>query len=421
MNFYDRIKFALTNKIERKNDIISLIRSYSASTSAGLGNNYQSYAHEGYGGNPDVFACVREIATAVRGIPWVIKQTNRDGEVETIREHPMLTLLNKPNAYQSGSAFRNDLVSYHLIGGSAFCLRVGPNDLRKPPKSLFLVRPDSVGIVEGLTIDRPIDHYTLTSQQGTIDVPVQQMLQVSFFNPLNNSLGMSPMQPGATSIDIGNTGRNWNKNLIGNSCRPPGGFSTESELTDAQWDRLDQSLAETYAGAANAGRPLLMEHGLSWESYGLSPAEMDWMGSQKMSTVDVCKVFNVAPELIGDASNKTYSNYKEARIALYQETVLPLLDFLVDELNNWLTPLYGSDIALGYDIDAIEALQENRDAVYTRMGTAWWLTPNERRLECGMATLEDPLMDGIYVPTNVTPLNKAGTVNPAPTPPVPSP
>ena len=120
----------------------------------------------------------------------------------------------------------------------------------------------------------------------------------------------------------------------------------------------------------------------------------------------------VAPELIGDNSSKTYSNYGEARKALYQETVLPLMDYLKDAFNNWLVPLWGENLYLDYDKDGIEALQEDQDKLYNRMFGAvdrGIITRNEAREMFGFETLKVPEADRLYIPFSLTPINEEPT------------
>jgi phage portal protein BeeE len=118
---------------------------------------------------------------------------------------------------------------------------------------------------------------------------------------------------------------------------------------------------------------------------------MAWLEGLKFSGREIAIAFGVPPELIGDNSNKTYSNYGEARMAFYLETVLPLMDFLRDELNNWLTPLYGDSYYLDYDRDEIEAIQEDRKEVWSRANKSFasgLLTKNEAREMIGYESVE---------------------------------
>jgi hypothetical protein len=117
----------------------------------------------------------------------------------------------------------------------------------------------------------------------------------------------------------------------------------------------------------------------------------------------ICSIFGVASELMGDSENKTYSNYQEARKALYEETILPLMDVFTAELNSWLVPLYGTGNVLDYDRDSIEALQEDREKKYNYLKGADWISTNEKRDATGF----DEVVGGdeILVPISYVPLD----------------
>jgi hypothetical protein len=138
---------------------------------------------------------------------------------------------------------------------------------------------------------------------------------------------------------------------------------------------------------------------------------MDWLKGQLLSTRRICSIFGVAPELIGDAANKTYSNQKEARKALYMDTVLPFMDEIAGELNNWLVPLYGdSNLYIAYDRDEIDAIQEDRETIWTRgiaALKAGGITPNEFRRMIQLSPHKDPVADELYVSTHVIPTGDA--------------
>src|SRR5690606_10856704 len=156
-----------------------------------------------------------------------------------------------------------------------------------------------------------------------------------------------------------------------------------------------------------AGRPMLLEGGLSWQQISLNAKDMEWLEGQKISAREIAMVFGVPSELLGDSTNKTYSNYKEARQAFYMETVLPLMDWLRDEFNNWLTPLFGDNLYLDYDRDDIEAIQEDRTLVWKRSAEAvrfGLLTINEARKAMGYESHPDG--DILLIPSSIKPLRQ---------------
>jgi len=74
---------------------------------------------------------------------------------------------------------------------------------------------------------------------------------------------------------------------------------------------------------------------------------------------------------------------QEARLALYEETVLPLLSRVVAALDHWLTPMFGNDLYLDADRDEISALTPRRDALWDKLQNATFLSDDEKREALG--------------------------------------
>ena len=208
-----------------------------------------------------------------------------------------------------------------------------------------------------------------------------------------------------------NLAARWNAKLLQNDARPVGALVTEGALTDEQFNRLKVDIKKSISGAENAGLPIgPLEAGLKFQPYGLSPKEMDGC-LDKHTRRKIASILNVAPELIGDSENKTYSNYQEARKALYLENVLPKMDVLRDELNNWLVPIFGDDRAsVDYDRDSIEAIREDRSKKVVDLNSQidrGWLTRNEAREDLKRGSM-GPAGDVATVSGAVVPLDAIG-------------
>ena len=81
-------------------------------------DNYESYASEGYQQNAIVFRCVNEIANGAASIKFKAFQ----GDIE-LDEHPILSLLARPNAQQAGVEYFQSLYSFLLLGGNSYAIR----------------------------------------------------------------------------------------------------------------------------------------------------------------------------------------------------------------------------------------------------------------------------------------------------------
>ena len=369
--------------------------------------NIARLTEAGYQNCCTVYACINERAGGLAGVPWkLFERSSTEGvKPREIENHDILDRMRRPNPQEGGAAFRMKTMAFYLIGGNSYLTRIGPNP-NAPPRELYCLRPDRMKVLPGNAME-PIRgyQYTVNAIPRKPDFKREEILHLKMFHPLDDWYGLSPIQVAAKEIDISSMGREWNMKLLQNDCRPPGGIVVDGVLDDEQFKRLEDKFADKMQGYKNAGRPPLLEGGVRWEPWAITPKDMDWLNSDKMNGRKICSVYNVAPELIGDSENKTYSNYKEARKALYVEAILPDLDMLEDEFNNWLTPAWGNDrLFLKYNKDAIEAIKEEQNAVYERQEKAYWRTINEKREACGDDSI-GPAGDVIFIPANLIPLD----------------
>ncbi len=98
---------------------------------------------------------------------------------------------------------------------------------------------------------------------------------------------------------------------------------------------------------------------------------------------DVALAFGVPPQLLGIPGDNTYSNYQEARLALWEDIVLPLLCHLRDEFNGWLAPRFGEGLALDIDLDESPALTLRRERTWARLKAVEFLTINQETTRFG--------------------------------------
>lgn len=344
---------------------------------------YDTLAAEGYRDNVIGFRAINLVARAVASVPMRLRRGD-----EILTEHPVLALLSRPNPRVLGESFLYNLVGYHLIAGNAYALAVGPEG--GDPKELWLMRPDTMMVVEGQDGLPAGFEQQVAGKKQRYDAP--SVLHWKTFNPLSDWYGLAPLEAAAMAVDSFNDGTRWNLALIQNGGAPSGVLyqeSADTPLTAEQFDSLKQQVESSYTGAANAGRPLLLEGGLKWQEMGMSPRDMDWTAAKNMTAREIAQAFGVPPQMLGIPDSQTYSNYTEARQSLWEDTVMPIALEIAAELTNWLTPKFagavGSDWHLVPDFDEVPALAERRAARFDRIANASFLTDEQKRkiLEVG--------------------------------------
>ena len=89
------------------------------------------------------------------------------------------------------------------------------------------------------------------------------------------------------------------------------------------------------------------------------------------------------PQLLGIPGDNRYANLQEARLALWEQTIIPLVECTIDTLNGWLIPQFADNLELIANTDAISALAPRNQVIWDRLENATFLTENEKRAAVG--------------------------------------
>jgi HK97 family phage portal protein len=355
--------------------------------------DYAGFAREGFMQNPIVYRCVRMVAEAAASVPLLLYEGD-----EEIEQHPLTELMARPSPDHTTIDFLESWYGFLLVSGNAYVEAVA---LDGHLRELHVLRPDRMKVIPGADGWPEAFEYRAGGDCVRFAAEpvagVRPILHTRLFHPANDHYGMSPIEAAAASIDIHNAAGAWNKALLDNAARPSGALvyaAREGTLTGEQFARLKSELELSFQGARNAGRPLLLEGGLDWKPLSLSPKDMDFVEAKHASAREIALALGVPPMLLGIPGDNTYSNYSEAQRAFWRTTVLPLVARMTKAFSAWLAPAYGGAIELRADLDQVEGLSSEREALWTRLDAATFLTRDEKRAAAGYAPLPDDAAPG---------------------------
>lgn len=359
--------------------------------------DYAAFAKEAYQMNAVAYACINRIADAVSSVGWEAWR----GKTQIV-DSPILDLIANPNPQQSGKMLMQEKVSYYLIAGNGYDERVMVGG---EPRELYALRPDRMTVIPDASGMVSAYQYKIGGKPTTWEVDeagASDINHLKAFNPINDWYGQSPIDAGAYAVDQHNSAMSWMQALLQNSAIPSGALTkNEGELSEEQFQRLKAQIEEQYAGARNAGRPMLLEGGLDWRGMGMSPDDMNAIETKNSAARDIALAFGVPPMLLGIPGDNTYANYAEARLSFWEDTVIPLLNVIAEDWSNWLGSFY--NVTLKPDLDQVPAIVDKRKTLWEMAEKSQVLTVNEKRELMGF----DPVPEGntILVPSNLLPID----------------
>ncbi|RYH11187.1 phage portal protein [Tropicimonas sp. IMCC6043] len=343
----------------------------------------------GFVNNPVGYRCVKLIAEAAAAIPLTCQDAERRYEL-----HPVLDLVNRPNPAQGRADFLEALIGHLLLSGNGYVEAVGDGGL---PFELHVLRSDRMNIVPGPDGWPVAYEYAVGGKKVRFDMAaeVPPICHVRSFHPTDDHYGLSPMQAAAAAVDVHNSASGWSKGLLDNAARPSGAIVYKSAdggpgtLSADQYDRLLSEMEMHHMGARNAGRPMLLEGGLDWKQMGFSPSDMEFQQTKQDAAREIATAFGVPPMMLGIPGDATYANYQEANRAFHRLTVLPMITRVTATISDWLSRFAGQVVMLAPDLDRVPALSVEREAQWTRIGAASFLTDAEKRTLLGLPPKPD--------------------------------
>ena len=348
---------------------------YAESSGARAPFEYAGAVKRAYLDNPVAQRAVRLVAEGIGGAPLVPAE-------------PELARL--VSATSAGQSLLETLASQLLLHGNAYVQIL--KDARGRPIELFALRPERVSVVAGS--DGWPAAYAYKVGETTLTIPAldedasPNLVHLRFFHPGDDHYGAGCLAAADQAVASHNAAAAWNRMLLENAARPSGALVYEPGdgvgLSPDQFERLKAELASAYAGAANAGRPLLLEGGLKWQALSLSPSDMDFAELKAAAARDIALAFGVPPMLLGLPGDATYANYREANRALWRLTLLPLAGKILGGLSEALETWF-PEARLAIDLDRVPALAEDRERLWAQVGPASFLSDEEKRALLGLA------------------------------------
>jgi HK97 family phage portal protein len=357
--------------------------------------NYQSW----------VYAAVNAIAQEVaRQKPYLYLNSGQAEHEQTPlpHTHPLVRLLENPNPWMTPWELWYLTVLYLELTGNCYWyvapLGAGlPGELWIVPTPWVRIVPDASTYVRAYEISAP-------GVAAEVFAP-SEMIHLKYPNPLDVHYGLSPLQANALTVDANTELQKSRYQSFLAGQRPGIVFHTDQALNEATMRRLEEKVQGRFGGRENWHRPLILEQGLRASPWTLTPAEMDYLNSAKMSRDEIFALFRVPPPIAGMVENMGLGAdiWYGARVMFCEGTVQPKLDLIGQALTRDLARRYGPDVAIAFP-DCSPRNQDQRrkdDELDARMGLR---TYNEIRRSRGLEPYQDPRFDEPMLPSAFTPL-----------------
>lgn len=370
--------------------------------------NYRRVVGSGQS-NSAVMAVVKWVARTFPEAPLLMRQRQRDGTLDVVDDHPLVALLERPNAYYSGLDLWTGTLGDLLLTGNAYWVKVRSAGNRVvelwwvPACQMEPRWPDD---------GRPpfISHYEyqVDGQVYPID-PADVVHFRDGFDPQNYRKGLSPLHSLLREIATDDEASNFTASMLRN-MGVPGVVLSPAEatsVTDEDLEEVKVKFAQRFGGDRR-GEPLVLRGPTNVSVLSFNPEQMQLRDLRRIPEERITAIYGLAAVVVGlgaGLDRSTFSNMAEAREAAYESMLIPLQRLVLATLQHRLVPDFGDAriLRLGFDYSAVRVLQDDQNALMTRAVAGFQggiLTRAEARQLVGEEA--DPVDEVFALPSSYT-------------------
>lgn len=403
----------------------------------------ESYINKGFRSNVDVYKIVSDLAARRSENPLELakvkdkkslskfyakaKQPHADmfgvrslqvkAFGDSVEKHEVLTLLNKPNLYQSGDEFEAMAsIWYDLLGEAVIWVQRQTDNPKSKPVALHVLPPFDVGVVADGNF-RGVKSYVITSLNKP--VPKEDLLLITRPNAKTTDMygpmrGLSPLEPGLKVLQRSNESDTAAVDILQSKgalgavyVDDPNVFmgQDENDTKEDATERHESNFVKKMYGKFAKNRIFFSNAKLGYVDFGKSSADIGIAEHDKAATSKLCRLFNY-PEILLTGDIK-YENLRAASKLLIVSNIMPYQAMMAEALTNWLLPQFGVNaaaMALVYDPLYYSEVQEDIKDIGSVLEDVTFLTINEKRAYLSYEPLTDELADKLLVKQGLVPL-----------------
>lgn len=331
-----------------------------------------------------VYACVQARSEEVGNIQLKLLK-----DKEQVEKNELLDLLYKVNPTMTKSDLFFGTQAFLDLEGNAFWFLARDKDGKGKIKEIWLLRPDMVQMVIDESNPLLVKGYVYIQKQGQkIPFDKNEILHFKNFNPTAEHplphRGMGVVEASSWAIDADNEARQWNYSFFKNSARPDGFLTKEGQgsISDDEYKRLKLQFSQEHQGSGNAHKVGILSGGLKWQEISKSPKDMDFIEQRRFSRDEILALFRTPKTAIGIVEDVNRANAEATNYIFALRTIKPLMQKIVDTLNEFIVPEFGDGLEL--DFESPVPADKVADATYYTQAIDKWMTRNEIREIIGL-------------------------------------
>lgn len=358
------------------------------------------------------YGCVSVLARSIAQVSRILMKRTPDGAVPAV-DHPLYPLLlNLPNPEITAQDATEMGMNHLLLRGNAFdqIVRSAGEVVEINP-----LHPDHVRIYRDSISGALMYKYT-PPWGGERDFKANEIwrrIGMSF----NGVQGVSVLSYAREAMGLSLAVEEHGARLFANGAQVATALETPEKLSEQAYSRLKSSFDETYGGARNAWKSIILEEGLKVSKLAMTSVDSQFLESRKFQVEEICRFFGVPPHKVQDLSRATFNNIEHLSADFVTSSLMPwFIRYEQSIVRDLLLPNERKKYFVRHDVDQLQPVDRQARANYYASGIAnTWLCPDEVRAREGLNKRPDGLGGKFENPNTSTGKEQPGQAIPNPT------
>lgn len=352
----------------------------------------------------------RTIAEDVSGLPLGVYLRQGPNRVPAADDW-LQYLLDRPNDWQDGTEFREQMTAHAVLCGNAVAMKVKVRGevremLPLDPSWYTIERQDDWGLI-----------YKVSLPDGTrLDLRRDDVFHLRGLS-WSGFAGMDIVRLAREAIGLAMATEEHHARLHVNGSRPGGILSTDAQLSEDTIKRLKMQWEARYGGVENSFKTAILEQGLKWTPVAMTAVDAQHLETRKMQIEEICRALRIFPQMVGHAGDQsaTFASAEQFFLAHVKFTILPWVNRWEAAIRRDLIGRRNLPLYVKHSVAALERADiKTRYEAYRIAIEAGFMLPNQAR------ELEDwspvPGLDRPRMPANFNVLDDEGNPPPKPGP-----
>lgn len=320
------------------------------SRNAGHKRTFDSMSHLQLLENTSVASCSLLLADAIGQLSCHVYKRTRSGRERDDRPSLSYLLHTMPNFYDTPFTFKQTVMLHLALKGNAFIYTGRNPDFSV--KSLIPLDPDKVDI----KFDDKGDVYYEYNYNGKVyKYSPDYILHIPAYR-YNTIRGFSPIEYAKLCVNLGIQLDEYTFDSFDGGIQSKLMVTVpkeESKWTKEESQKLTERLMNSYGGAENRNKPMILSKGLTAQPLNMaSNQDKELSGNRAFSEKEVAKIYRIPLYMLGKDDAK-FTNNEQANTFFLQHTLSPWLVRIQQYLDRLFTYPYRYDHYVEFDTDTI--------------------------------------------------------------------